>query len=96
VSAKPEHSLRIGIFVMTFPQASETFIVTKVLKLLDAGFDVHIFSVNESPHWSAFEVLAGRDDVRARVHLLAPTSPRSRALRQGVAELDGAAGRPPR
>ena len=79
--------LRIGIFVAKFPQASETFIVTKVLKLLDAGFDVHIFAGAESSHWDAFEVLAGRDDVRARVHLLPPISRQARALTHGVVSL---------
>jgi colanic acid/amylovoran biosynthesis glycosyltransferase len=71
---------------MTFPQRSETFIVTKVLKLLDAGFDVHIFTVTESAHWDAFEVLAGRDDVRARVHVVPPLAPH-RALTRGTVEV---------
>jgi colanic acid/amylovoran biosynthesis glycosyltransferase len=80
-------SLRIGIFVMMFPQVSETFIVTKVLKMIDAGFDVHIFTVVESPHWEAFTVLSGRDDVRARTHVVPPLAPASAALVRGGLEV---------
>lgn len=79
--------LRIGIFVMMFPQRSETFIVTKVLKLLDAGFDVQIFSLSESPHWDAFEILRGREDVLARIHVL----PSARHLIDGSSQLVRAA-----
>jgi len=83
--------LRIGIFVSMFPQVSETFIVTKLLKLLDAGFDVHVFAMAESPHWDRFAVLAGRDDVRARVHLVPPIERRPRALARGARSLGAAA-----
>ena len=72
--------LRIGIFVPSFPRLSETFIVTKVLKLFDAGFDVRIFCLGESKDWDKFEVLAGREDVRARIHVAPP-------LRLGLASL---------
>jgi len=80
-------SLRIGIFVMTFPQVSETFIVTKVLKLLDAGFDVHIFTIVESAHWDSFEVLRDRDDVRARVHVVPPLEARPLPMLRGAFEV---------
>ncbi|CAN5366055.1 hypothetical protein BH11MYX1_BH11MYX1_20590 [soil metagenome] len=89
-------SLRIGIFVMTFPQVSETFIVTKVLKMIDAGFDVHIFTIVESPHWDSFTVLSGRDDVRARVHVVPPLAPASAALVVGGVEVVRTALRHPR
>lgn len=89
------HALRIGIFVPMFPQRSETFIVTKVLKLLDAGFDVHVFAFRESPHWAAFDVLLGRNDVRARVHVLPPVAPWSRVLTRGAPHLMARAVRHP-
>jgi colanic acid/amylovoran biosynthesis glycosyltransferase len=88
--------VRIGLFVMMFPQISETFIVTKMLKLLDAGFDVHVFSFTESPHWDAFDVLVGRDDVRARVHVVPPVAPWSRVLTRGAAAMVKAAAMHPR
>ena len=75
--------LRIGIFVMAFPQPSETFIVTKVLKLLDAGFDVQIFTFRESAQWDSFDILRGRDDVRCRVHVVPPIRPFRRLLIEG-------------
>lgn len=79
--------LRIGIFVMAFPRSSETFIVTKVLKLLDAGFDVQVFTFAESTQWDAFDVLQGRDDVRARVHVVPPLRPAKRVLSEGLVEI---------
>jgi colanic acid/amylovoran biosynthesis glycosyltransferase len=88
-------TLRVGICVMSFPQISETFIVTKVLKLLDAGIDVQVFAITESPHWDSFEILRGRDDVRARVHVAPPLVPRSRVLTHGLAELAATATRHP-
>jgi colanic acid/amylovoran biosynthesis glycosyltransferase len=80
-------TLRVGIFVPMFPQHSETFIVTKVLKLLDAGIDVHVFTLSVSPHWDAFAVLAGRDDVRARVHVVPPLRPLARVISRGAPSL---------
>lgn len=58
---------KIGIIVQNFPVPSETFIVTKVLGLIDNGFDVEIFSVNKSVYWDTFDVLKNRDDVKKRV-----------------------------
>lgn len=81
---------------MAFPQRSETFIVTKVLKLIDAGFDVHIFTFGESPHWDAFEVLKGRDDVRERIHVIPPFRPLPRLLTRGPLEVARVAVRHPR
>lgn len=66
--------LRIGLFVIAFPRASETFIVTKVLKLLDKGFDVQIFALSGQADWSSFAALEGRQDVRQRVHVAPPRS----------------------
>lgn len=88
--------LRIGIFVMAFPRQSETFIVTKVLKLIDAGFDVHVFTVTESTQWDAFEVLEGRNDVRARVHVVPPLRPRPKILSRGLVDVARVAVKHPR
>ena len=63
MSAKP----RIGIYVLRFPRTSETFIVTKVLNLLDQGFDVTLFCSFSDGDWDSFDVLKGRDDVRQRI-----------------------------
>jgi colanic acid/amylovoran biosynthesis glycosyltransferase len=69
-----EHPIRIGICVIQFPTASETFIVTKTLGLLDAGFDVQIFVTRDGGAWSQFTVLNNREDVRQRIHTALPTS----------------------
>lgn len=79
--------LRIGIFVRAFPVPSETFIVTKVLGLLDAGFDVQIFTMDPSKHWDRFAVLQNRPDIRARVHQAPPLRPLSKALTVGLREI---------
>jgi len=81
--------LRIGLFVIAFPRASETFIVTKVLKLLDQGFDVQIFALSAQADWESFAVLEGRQDIRDRVHV-AP----ARSLR-GALQFAGTAARSP-
>jgi colanic acid/amylovoran biosynthesis glycosyltransferase len=79
--------LRIGLFVIAFPRLSETFIVTKVLKLLDAGFDVQIFTLSSQGDWGAFRVLDGRDDVRSRVHPIPPVTPLWRVATKGAFEI---------
>ena len=78
---------RIGIFVMSFPKPSETFIVTKVLGLLDAGFDVHIFTMSESADWDRFDKLRDRDDVHQRVHVSHPLRPKLNAFTVGALRL---------
>jgi colanic acid/amylovoran biosynthesis glycosyltransferase len=77
---------RIGIFVQRFPAKSETFIVTKFLGLLERGFDLHLFTLMESGDWDRFEVLRGRDDVRARLHV-APPFKGARLFTQGIPRL---------
>ncbi|MDQ3296419.1 MAG: glycosyltransferase family 4 protein [Myxococcota bacterium] len=52
--------------------------------MFDAGFDVRIFTLGESPDWDKFEVLAGRDDVRARIHIAPPLAVAPRALMAGA------------
>ncbi|HLL23398.1 MAG TPA: hypothetical protein VK427_14775, partial [Kofleriaceae bacterium] len=82
-----DRPLRIGIFVQTFPRLSETFIVTKVLKLVDAGFDVQLFTLAESTDWDKFAVLAQRDDIRARIHIAPPLETSPRALFAGARQI---------
>ena len=66
-----------------------------MLKLLDAGFDVRIFTLAESPDWDKFAVLANRDDVRARIYRSPPLGMSPRALASGAADvLDTAAKHP--
>ena len=78
---------KIGIFVVQFPKLSETFIVTKLLKLLDAGFDVQVFTLVESRDWDKFAILDDRADVRNRVHIVPPLEPAWRVATRGAAEL---------
>lgn len=60
---------RIAIIVQKFPAASETFIVTKVLNLLENNYDVHIFTFSESEFWNHFKVLTKYNDIKDRVHI---------------------------
>ena len=59
----------IGIVVPEFPVPSETFIVTKVLGLLERGYDVQLFTTRPSRYWDRFGNLNGREDVRGRIHI---------------------------
>lgn len=86
---------RIGLFVIAFPRASETFIVTKVLKLVENGFDVQIFTLSPDADWESFEVLEGRDDVRERVCIAPPLSLSSSALTLGLRQITARALRHP-
>lgn len=79
--------LKIGIFVMAFPVPSETFIVPKVLGLLDAGMDVRIFANRPSPHWEKFDILKGREDIKARIEYALPTHPAWKVLTVGLGGL---------
>lgn len=79
-----ERPLRVGLYVLSFPTPSETFIVTKVLGLLAAGVDVHIFTSEPSPHWDRFGDLASHPGLLQRVHIAPPSQPIWKALTQGV------------
>jgi len=46
--------IKIGIVVQQFPVSSETFILTKVLGLIEQGFDVRIFATYKSKNWEKF------------------------------------------
>lgn len=79
-----EKPLKVGIYVLSFPTPSETFIVTKVLGLLAAGIDVHVFTSMPSPHWDRFAVLSNYPDLRKRVHIAPPSQPMWKALTLGT------------
>lgn len=80
-------TLKIGIFVQQFPVPSETFIVTKVLGLLEAGLDVRIFAQQPSPHWGRFAELTDHPDLRERVHIAPPTRPAWKIVTVGLIDL---------
>jgi colanic acid/amylovoran biosynthesis glycosyltransferase len=86
--------MRIAMVVPTFPQLSETFIVTKALGLVDRGLDVHVVC-GSSPeaNWEAFGVDHRVQELRPRVHVAPTKSVRPAALNrstQQVARLAGA------
>ncbi len=76
-------NIRVGIFTLSFPTPSETFIVTRVLGLLRAGVDVQIFTLVPSSHWDKFAVLANWPDIRQRIHCAPPARPLWKTLTQG-------------
>jgi colanic acid/amylovoran biosynthesis glycosyltransferase len=76
--------IRVGIFTLSFPTPSETFIVTKVLGLLKAGFDVQIFTLTPSLYWDRFARLASWPDIQQRIHCAPPTRPLGKLLTRGL------------
>jgi colanic acid/amylovoran biosynthesis glycosyltransferase len=80
--------MRIGIFVIRFPVISETFIVSKVLALLEAGHDVHLFAALPDGDWAYYPQLdALRPMLEARTHIAPPPQPLRRVLIEGSARL---------
>lgn len=79
-----DRPLKVGLYVLSFPTPSETFIVTKVLGLLAAGVDVHIFTCAPSPYWDRFAVLSNHPDLRQRIHIAPPSRPIWKALTVGI------------
>lgn len=72
-----QRSARLVLVVPGFPKLSETFIVTKFLGLLERGWDVHVVcSHSDQTDWKAFPQLGARPDIRSRVHVTWPQSPR--------------------
>lgn len=70
---------RIVLVVPAFPKLSETFIVSKFLGLLERGYDVHILCGRVSAaDWQQFPGLVGRADLKSRIHVSLPVSPRWR------------------
>lgn len=61
--------MRLVLIVPRFPRVSETFIVNKFVGLIDAGWDVHVVCQKASlEEWEHFPPLAGRPELKARVH----------------------------
>jgi colanic acid/amylovoran biosynthesis glycosyltransferase len=67
---------RLVLFVKAFPRRPETFIVQKFLGLLEQGWDVHIVCNRSTVEdWQLFPQLAGRKELRRRVHVIWPARP---------------------
>lgn len=66
--------MRLVLVVPRFPRLSETFIVSKFIALVDAGWDAHVVCAATEP-WDAFPRLLARPELRARVHRAWPHEP---------------------
>lgn len=66
--------MRVVLVVPRFPKLSETFIVSKFIGLVDAGWDAHVVCA-ATGDWDDFPQLAGRPDLRRRVHRQWPHTP---------------------
>jgi colanic acid/amylovoran biosynthesis glycosyltransferase len=72
---------RIILIVPSFPKTSETFIVSKVLGLLNRGWDMHVVCGGSDLNtWNRFPELAHRNDIHQRIHVAWPHRPRWFAL----------------
>lgn len=61
--------MRLVLIVPRFPRVSETFIVNKFVGLVDAGWDVHVVCQKAVlDEWHNFPSLAGRPELKERVH----------------------------
>lgn len=61
--------MRVALVVPTFPQLSETFVVSKVLGLVERGMDVHVVCTDSGPdRWAAFGADHPVHALRNRVH----------------------------
>lgn len=70
---------RVVLLLSTFPQPSETFIVSKFLGLLNLGWDVQIVCSRFQPAaWQGFAQLRARPELKRRVHQSPPAG--SKAL----------------
>jgi colanic acid/amylovoran biosynthesis glycosyltransferase len=88
--------MRLLLVVPSFPKLSETFIVAKVLGLLERGYDVHVAcDRSDEREWARFPRLAARADMRARVHRNWPTAQKWRAGLAAPAALASVATRAP-
>lgn len=69
--------MRIVIIVPGFPKLSETFIVNKVLGLLERGWDVQVVCrSSEAREWHHFPLLAAYPGIKRRVQKHWPVEPR--------------------
>ena len=66
--------MRLVLVVPRFPRLSETFIVSKFLGLIDAGWDAHVVCGETEP-WDAFPRLLARPELRRRIHRAWPHEP---------------------
>lgn len=74
--------------VPTFPQISETFIVSKALGLVDRDWDIRIVcGASPARNWSAFGPTHRVHELRDRVHLSPALDPRPRAVAQALLRL---------
>lgn len=60
--------MKVTLVVPAFPKLSETFIVNKVLGLIDAGFDIAVLVQKfDEKAWRQFPALAARPEVARRI-----------------------------
>lgn len=60
--------LTVALVVPVFPKLSETFIVNKVLGLIDRGFDIRVIVQKlDTDAWSRFPALVSRPEVMSRI-----------------------------
>lgn len=87
---------RVALVVPAFPKTSETFIVSKVLGLLERGWDVHVVcGRSEESEWERFPQLPRTRDIRRRVHVDWPHRPGWKAaMLAPLAALSSAAAAP--
>ena len=72
---------RVVLLVTQFPKLSETFILNKVLELLERGWDAHVVCwASPAREWHQVQGAAGRQELRTRVHVSWPHRPRWLAL----------------
>jgi colanic acid/amylovoran biosynthesis glycosyltransferase len=88
---------RILMVVYSFPKLSETFIVSKFLGLLDAGYDVHILA-NEiaAKDWDKFPRLSKKSGLRKRIHSIGAGEKRIQLIWTLLKALFGAIEKNPR
>ena len=67
---------RVALLVPAFPKTSETFIVSKVLGLLERGWDVHVVcGRSDESEWERFPQLPRTREMRRRIHVDWPHRP---------------------
>jgi len=72
-----QSTIRLVMVVPGFPKLSETFILTKFLGLLERGWDVHIVcNHSDLKDWNAFRQLLENPEIKRRVYVTWPQSPR--------------------
>jgi colanic acid/amylovoran biosynthesis glycosyltransferase len=83
-----KRKLSIGIYLIAFPVLSEPYLVSRVLGLLDAGVDVHLFTAQPGTDWDAFpEIRSFRETLHKRIHSAPPPRPLVRVLVEGTVHL---------